>query len=254
MDRRAVNANVTACRGCPCLGKRLQALEVEIPDDRENRRAADIVDMMLHGKITHLAARKPAGGNRMQTGGSVGANQKGGKTVLREIVMGLHWDPPQPGDSAPPADLDALCILHGHRGEIVDVISPDHPRTDNDSVVHTGNSRNGSSSWDDERIFVFLDALPPVISALTFVVLDTRGRGFAELQGAFCHLSDRVTERELTRLALRPLATNSTQAIASIERGSTGWRLDARRLDLQSDVHERVRDLLGRSRTAKPRH
>ena len=188
-----------------------------------------------------------------QTGGSVGANQKGGKTVLREIVMGLHWDPPRAGDNAPPADLDALCILHGRCGEIVDVISPDHPRTDNDSVVHTGNSRDGSSSWDDERIFVFLDALPPLISALTFVVRDTRDRGFAELQGAFCHLSDRITERELTRLALRPLATDSTQAIATIERSPTGWVLDTRRLDLQSDFHEQLRDLLAQSRTANPR-
>jgi len=188
----------------------------------------------------------------MQIGGSVVANKKVGKTVLREIVMGLHWEPPRAGDSAPPADLDALCILHGRRGEIVDVISPDHPRTDNDSVVHTGDSRNGSSSWDDERIFVFLDALPPVVSALTFVVLDTRGRGFAELQGAFCHLSDRVTERELTRFALRPLAATSTQAIASIERGPTGWRLDARRLDLHAGVHDRLGDLVGRLRTAKP--
>ena len=189
----------------------------------------------------------------MKTRDSVGADEYAGKTVLREIVMGLHWDPPRAGDSAPPADLDALCVLHGPRGEIIDVISPDHPRTDNDSVVHTGDSRDGSSAWDDEQIFVFLDALPPAVSVLTFVVVDTRGRGFSELHGAFCHLSDRVSDRELTRFALRPLTASSTQTIAAIERTRSGWKLDAQRLNLRSDVHDRLGDLLERSRAAKPR-
>ncbi len=189
----------------------------------------------------------------MQTEGSVGANETSGTTVLREIVMGLHWDPPRVGDSAPPADLDALCVLHGSDGEIIDVISPDHPRTGNDSVVHTGDSRNGSSSWDDERIFVFLDALPPLVAMLTFVVMDSRGRDFTGLKGAFCHLSDRVSERELTRFALQPLAAASIQAIARVERGPTSWKLDTQQLDLPPNVRERLRDLEGLTRASKRR-
>src|SRR5688572_2562453 len=81
-----------------------------------------------------------------------------------QIVMGLHWDPPQEDAVGEPDDLDALCVLLDTQGGVVEVIHPDHPRNLNGSVVHTGDSRTGASTWDDERIFVFLEALPETVS------------------------------------------------------------------------------------------
>ena len=91
----------------------------------------------------------------VQGGGSVEAEPK-----LNEIVMGLHWDPPEDGATADPADLDTLCVLFDAQGCVLEVIHPGHPRNEDSSVVHTGDSRTGASEWDDERIFVFLAALP----------------------------------------------------------------------------------------------
>src|SRR5687767_7276576 len=63
-----------------------------------------------------------------------------------EIVMGLHWDPPQEDAVAEPDDLDALCVLLAAQGGVVEVIHPGHPRNLDGSVVHTGDSRTGASA------------------------------------------------------------------------------------------------------------
>ena len=113
---------------------------------------------------------------------------------LKEIVMGLHWDPPRDGETASeePANLDALCLLFDRQRCVLEVIHPGHLSNANGSVLHTGDSRTGTSEWDDERIFVFLEALPEAVAELAFVVASTNGRAFSEIQGASCHISDRV--------------------------------------------------------------
>ena len=85
---------------------------------------------------------------------------------LKEIVMGLHWDPPQEGVATDPENLDALCVLYDEQRRMLEIIHPGHPRNANGSVIHTGDSRTGASEWDDERIFVFLEALPAVPRAV----------------------------------------------------------------------------------------
>ena len=157
--------------------------------------------------------------------GSQSGVHGGAEADLNEIVMGLHWDPPEEGVSAAPADLDAVCVLFNAQGRVLDVIHPGHPRSANGSVVHTGDSRTGASAWDDERIFVFLEALPDAVSALTFVVVITGGRGFSEVRGASCHVSDYVTERECVRVALTTLDARTAHCVATLYRGSTDWSM-----------------------------
>ena len=140
----------------------------------------------------------------------------------KEIVMGLQWDAPIDGD---PDDLDALCVLLDEKRRVLEVIHPGYPRNTNASVLHTGDSRTGASTWDDERIFVFLEALPQVVSALTFVVVSVTGRFFGEIPGASCHVSDRVTEGEHVRLDLTALEARMAHCIATLYRSPTGWRI-----------------------------
>lgn len=146
------------------------------------------------------------------------------KCHAKEIVMGLHWDPLTDGD---PNDLDALCVLFDEQRRVLEVIHPGHPRNTNGSVVHTGDSTTGASAWDDERIFVFLEALPEVVSALTFVVVSVTGRFFGEIPGASCHVSDRVTEGERLRLDLTGLEAQMAHCVATLYRSPTGWKISA---------------------------
>ncbi|OGA48914.1 MAG: hypothetical protein A3F74_18545 [Betaproteobacteria bacterium RIFCSPLOWO2_12_FULL_62_58] len=146
---------------------------------------------------------------------------------LKEIVMGLHWHPQEPGASAGrgPANLDALCVLFDQEGRVLEVIHPGHRSNANGSVLHTGDSPTGASEWDDERIFVFLEALPDSVSALAFVVESANGHVFSEIPGASCHVSDRVTEREWIRLDLTALGKRTEYRIATLRRRPAGWQI-----------------------------
>ncbi len=146
---------------------------------------------------------------------------------LKEIVMGLHWHPQERHATTgkESANLDALCVLFDADGRVLEVIHPGHPRNANGSVVHTGDSPTGASEWDDERIFVFLEALPETVSTLAFVVTSPTGRAFGNVPGASCHVSDRVTERELLRFDLTALADHTAHYAATVYRGPTGWKI-----------------------------
>jgi tellurium resistance protein TerZ len=143
---------------------------------------------------------------------------------LKEIVMGLHWDPPREG-ATDPGNLDALCILFDAQGRVLEAIYPGNPRNANGSVLHTGDSPTGASVWDDERIFVFLEAVPAAVSTIAFVVASANGHTFGEVPGASCHVSDRVTEHAWIRLELTALGHQTIHGIATLRRGPAGWEL-----------------------------
>src|SRR5690606_21925514 len=87
---------------------------------------------------------------------SFGTASGDGPPKLKDVVFGLHWDPPHNAPSNQSADLDALCVLFDSNGLMLEVIHPGHPYSVDGCVTHTGDSRNGANHWDDERIFVFL--------------------------------------------------------------------------------------------------
>lgn len=171
----------------------------------------------------------------------------------KEIVMGLHWDPPQEGVAADPADLDALCVLFDAQGGILEVIHPGHPRNGDGSVIHTGDSRTGASTWDDERIFVYLEALPPAVAALSFVVVSATGHAFHEIRGAYCHVSDQASEDHRLRLDLTALAGCSGHVVATPQRGAAGWQMSTEAQTAQVDLLARLRTLLQDAKRAETR-
>ncbi len=144
---------------------------------------------------------------------------------LKEIVMGLRWRSEGPGAAARrPANLDAQCVMFDEERRVVEVVHPGRLRNTNGSVLHTGDCRTGGSEWDNERIFVFLEALPDSVCALAFVVKSADGRRFGEVPGASCHVSDRVTEHECLRLDLTALGRCKHYRVATLRRSPAGWR------------------------------
>ena len=164
----------------------------------------------------------------MQVTNGAGARRNtGGDAVpeLKEVVLGLHWAPPQEGALTEPADLDALCALLDERQQLLEIVGPTHPRNADGSVSHTGDSRRGTSEWDDERIFVFLDALPDAVATLAFVVVSASGQPFSEVLGASCHVSDRLTEHEWLRFELTALQRHRSHCVATLHRRESGWEI-----------------------------
>ena len=172
-------------------------------------------------------------------------SSRGAMPDLKEVVMGLHWAPPEAGAPAEPADLDALCVLFDAHHRVREVVCALHPRTANGSVIHTGDSRTGASEWDDERIFVFLEALPEAISSIAFVVASVAGHCFSEVRGASCHVSDQVTEHEWIRLQLTDLGKHTTYCVATLQRGPAGWRLSTDAQPVNMELMADLRLLIG---------
>ena len=153
--------------------------------------------------------------------------QEDEKPELKEVVMGLHWDPSGGGVNAHPENLDALCVLFDQEQQIVETIHPGNPRSANGSVVHTGDSRSGASEWDDERIFDFLEALPANVTTLLFIVASATGNPIREARGASCHISDHATEYQWVNMALTTLDAQTTYCVATLSRSPTGWEIAA---------------------------
>ncbi len=149
------------------------------------------------------------------------------RVVLKEVVLGLHWDPPAEGARAQPPDLDALCVLLDAQGELVDLVHPGRLRTANDSVIHTGDALTGASLWDDERIFVFLDALPASVCTVAFFVVSASGHPFHDVRGAWCHLSDHASGREWLRKDLTLLEGRLGEAVCTLRRNQTDWTVSS---------------------------
>ena len=153
--------------------------------------------------------------------------QEDEKPELKEVVMGLHWDPLEDNLNLHPENLDALCFLFDQEQQIVEIIHPGNLRNTNGSVVHTGDSRTGASQWDDERIFVFLEALPANVTTLLFIVASATGNPIRKVRGASCHISDHATEYQWVNIELKTLDTQTTYCVATLSRSLTGWEISS---------------------------
>jgi tellurium resistance protein TerD len=147
------------------------------------------------------------------------------KLPLKEIVMGLRWDPPEQAADSGPADLDAMCVLFNGQDGIVDVIHPGKPGGVDGAVLHTGDSRTGASEWDDERVFVFLQALPEAVSAVSFVIASATGQSLGTVRGVSCHVSDHLTDHEWVRVEFDAADRHTTHCVATLRRCGAGWSL-----------------------------
>jgi tellurium resistance protein TerD len=148
---------------------------------------------------------------------------------LNDVVMGLHWTPPPKRGrlSLEPANLDAICVLLDAQSQRLEVVCPSHLTNANGSVVHTGDSRTGSSSWDDERIFVFVRALPAAVHSLVFGVVSSNARPFCHVAGASCHISEfnLGDEDELLKVQLTSLGPLTEYGVGTLQRSPSGWTL-----------------------------
>jgi stress response protein SCP2 len=148
---------------------------------------------------------------------------EGAMASLREVVFGVHWTPSASAAEAP--DLDALCHLYDAQGRLHEAVHKDRPRNLNDSVVHTGDSRDGASRWDDERVFVFTDAVPQAVTSIAFIVRSADRRAFHEVPGAVCHLTHPASEHEWLRIDLTALRGRRSFKVATLQRKDCSWSL-----------------------------
>ncbi len=170
---------------------------------------------------------------------------KSGGGTLRKILVGLGWDEvqqkrglfaPKPQD----IDCDASVILCGSNGKIIsNIINQTCVYFNNTSfadgaIRHSGDDTTGGNSdgGDDERITIDLQAIPPHVGRMAFVVniydANVRNQHFGLVRNAYIRVVDMDSNNEVCRFNLSENYNGMTGLVAGeIYRDGSGWRFDA---------------------------
>lgn len=174
--------------------------------------------------------------------------KKGQKIDLRKsnpglsaIRVGLGWDPVEQGggflkslfgSKQADIDCDASIFLLNEDSKPIDLIYFGNLRTNNDSIIHTGDNLTGEGDGDDEVILVDLDKIPSQVSKLLFVVniydCVRRNQHFGMIKNAYIRMTDAKNDSEIARYNLSDdYSTKTALLVGLIYRHSGTWKFSA---------------------------
>lgn len=148
---------------------------------------------------------------------------KTGAAPLKDLVMGLGWDPARAGRSI---DLDASVIAFNDRGKDVDKIWFMSQQGCKGSIRHAGDNLTGAGDGDDEQIRVDLSKIPSEVTALVFTVNSFSGQKFTEVRSAYCRLIDSLGT-ELVRFSLTESQPETGVIMCTMRRAGGTWNMTA---------------------------
>jgi len=126
---------------------------------------------------------------------------------LKKFTIGVGWDLVGFDESA--ADLDVSLFLlnqNEQTREDSDFIFYKNLEALDGGIVHTGDSRSGAGSGDDEQIIVDLTSIPfdvdKIMVVLTIHDPDNKEYSFRHVRNVYMRVEDCDTERELFRYFL----------------------------------------------------
>ena len=151
---------------------------------------------------------------------------------LKKVAMGLGWGKAKAlwGLLSKDVDLDGSCILFDGNKKSVDAVWFSKLRSDNGSIVHTGDDLEGGGDPNDpnETIHVELPALPAEVQSVVFVVNSYSGETFKGIPDAFVNVVDLATNKEIARYSLTLDGGNyEAFIIAKLARQGGGWDFQA---------------------------
>lgn len=167
-------------------------------------------------------------------GQSIRLEKSGGGSLTR-VTMGLGWDVRKSsgflgmfgGGGGGDIDLDASCLLFDQSRQVLDSIWFQQLRSQDGSIIHTGDNRTGAGAGDDEQIMVDLAALESRVTTLVFTVNSFTGDTFDRIENAYCRLVDATSGREMARYDLTGSGSHTGQVMAKLSRVSGGWEMKA---------------------------
>jgi tellurium resistance protein TerZ len=156
---------------------------------------------------------------------------------LKNITMGLGWDPVKSGGGfmskllgsggGGSIDLDASCILMARDKSAIDMVWFRQLRSKDGSIQHTGDNLTGEGDGDDESIKVNLDRLPSEVEYLVFTVNSFTGQNFNQVENAYCRIVDESSKRELAKFDLSEKGGHTGIIMAVLTRMGSGWDITA---------------------------
>ena len=168
----------------------------------------------------------------LQKGQKISLDKEKGGT-LTKLVMGLGWDAKETrgflgfGKKKIAIDLDASCALFDENRNMIDAIWFRQLKSQDGSIVHTGDNRTGDGDGDDEQIIVDLPKVPATVKSLVFVVNSFSGESFAQIENSFCRVVNPTNGQELARYELSCNGAHTAMVMAKLYRHGGEWKLHA---------------------------
>ena len=178
----------------------------------------------------------------LQKGQKISLSKEAGGD-LTQVKLGLGWDVAQSsqgqkggflgklfggasggGDSI---DLDASCIMFDANKQAVDAIWFSQLKSNDGSIVHTGDNRTGDGDGDDEVINVDLSRVPASVTSLVFTVNSFTGQTFETVENAFCRIVNANNNQEVARYNLSAQGGHTAMVMAKVYRHNNEWKMHA---------------------------
>ena len=160
--------------------------------------------------------------------------EKSGGGALSKVTMGIGWDVRKAkglgrlfGGGGGEIDLDASCLLFNAERQMLDAVWFRQLKSNEGSIVHSGDNRTGAGDGDDEQIMVDLTKVPSHMTTLVFTVNSFTGDTFDRIENAYCRLVDATTNTEMARFDLSGSGTHTGQVMAKLARSGSGWDMKA---------------------------
>jgi tellurium resistance protein TerZ len=168
----------------------------------------------------------------LQKGQKISLDKEAGGALAR-VTMGLGWDAIKKGGifgfgaKTESVDLDASCVMFDEQNRPVDVVWFRQLKSQDGSIVHTGDNRTGAGEGDDEQIIVDLSRVPANVKSLVFTVNSFTGQTFAQVENAYCRVVNAANNQEVARYDLSVQGAHTAQIMAKLYRHGGEWKMHA---------------------------
>ncbi len=156
--------------------------------------------------------------------------QKADGTNLGRIFMGLGWDAAGTGFlgmGSGSIDLDASCALFDANKTLVDTVSFSHLRSNDGSILHTGDNLTGAGDGDDEVINVDLNTVPTNVQSIVFTINSFQGQTFDKVKNCYARLVDSMTNTEICVYKLAEKGSHTGMIMAKVYKHDGKWKVAA---------------------------
>jgi tellurium resistance protein TerD len=155
--------------------------------------------------------------------------------ALKQVLIGLGWDPKDGAASGQDFDLDASLYMLNKGGKVNNskgLIFYGHLKSSCGSILHTGDNLTGEGEGDDEQIKVDLTKVPADIEKLVVVVniyqAESKSQNFGMVENSFMRIVDENTNEEKFHFDLNFDASTATGVIfGTLLRKGEGWAFSA---------------------------
>lgn len=152
---------------------------------------------------------------------------------MTKAHVGLGWDPRNTDGAA--FDLDASVFMLGADEKVrsqSDFVFYGKLKSDDGSILHTGDNLTGDGDGDDEALKIDLARVPADVNKLVFVVTihlaAERNQNFGQVGGAFIRIVDEASGREVVRYDLsEDYSTQTALLFGELYRHAGDWKFRA---------------------------